>query len=373
MSVETPTHPHMDKSLSPASALQLVSSFFEDEWPKTRVEDVEVRRVTGGNSSFLQLVSRKSLAVQEPAAVLVRHYSTPSLPDPNRMTEAEETLIFAEMGSRGWAPKLYGIFPGGRVEEFIDAHILRPEESMQPDIRHDLGRSYARVHSLRLPFRRNKIDCVIEDMVKTLNEIAASKEERVEQLRGVGTADAIELSDIVFATDWGQELLWIQRMFVEHKCKRTMILLDTNFSNVLVKEFESECKVMLIDYEGAKYGFRGIDIGGHFTGRIFQWNDTENRLTGLDYPDLKERQSFCQSYLKGMEEEGQELGPEDTIDHLMLEADVGQLFFALWVTFMLVKYLHAFVSRPHIMSAFKHCVLLYHERKQLFLSEQRDR
>ena len=161
--METP-----DASLSPEKAFQLVSQFFDEEWPLlTNAQDLQISRLTGGSSSDVYVVRRSTPSVREPASVVLRFYSTKYNDSPLWRTDAEEVLFFAEMARRGWGPKLHGVFAGGRVEEFVVSHTLTPEECMQTDISKDLAQAFARVHSLTpgLPFRRNKLDLMLQDMI----------------------------------------------------------------------------------------------------------------------------------------------------------------------------------------------------------------
>lgn len=103
-----------------------------------------MRQVTGGFVNTLHLLSRSNVAKDEPASVLIRHFGqTIAIEDPppgtTTLSATEQAVVYYEMGRRGWGPKLYGIFPGGRLEEYIDAHPLTAAESMEPKIRQDIA------------------------------------------------------------------------------------------------------------------------------------------------------------------------------------------------------------------------------------------
>lgn len=67
---------------------------------------------------------------------------------------------------------------------------------------------------------------------------------------------------------------------------------DANYLNILIKNFLSECKAVLVDYETVSYSYRGSDIGSHFTERMYCYNQPDNQLTGYDAPSDKEQRAI---------------------------------------------------------------------------------
>ena len=64
----------------------------------------------------------ENLAGGDPEKVLLRFYGGNLIDetDPGRaLPKASEVLIYCKMGELGLGPKIFGIFEGGRVEEFI--------------------------------------------------------------------------------------------------------------------------------------------------------------------------------------------------------------------------------------------------------------
>lgn len=323
-----------EKRITVRQALELVSPFFEAEWPFTEERDVTMREVTGGFVNSLHLLSRSNVAKDEAPSVLIRHFGRKSgIEEPRgsstTLSAAEQAVVYYEMGRRGWGPKLYGTFPGGRLEEFIDAHPLTAEESMEPKIRQDIARSYARLHSLQLPLRKQNYRLA----VSTLKRHVVNKNTLAEGF-SKGGQEARDFAEVVRATDWSHELDWVSSLFIKHECKTTIAIGDANYLNILVKNYESDCRVALIDYETATYSYRGIDIGGHFSERMYCWNDPTSNLTGHPAADHEEQRSFCTSYRQEMQALGQELTANDTVDHLLMEARVGRMYQLLFSVLM---------------------------------------
>lgn len=317
-----------DRVLTVSEALQIISPFFVSEWPNTSEKDVSIEQISGGFVNTLHLVSRSSIAQSEPCSVVVRHFGQTSENDePSSgsatLSATEQALICYEMGRKGWGPKLYGTFQGGRVEEFIDSHTLTAAESMDSVIRKDIARSYARLHSLVLPFRKSSHEHATSRMTESLTK----KDVLIEGLLQTDDGqEAKDLAGMISSSDWAAELDWVSSLFTRHECKMATVVGDNNYLNVLVRNCDSECQVMLVDYETATYNYRGIDIGGHFLERQYCWSSSTSNVTGFPPPDIDEQRSFCRSYLE--EEQGlvAYLTAADTVEHLLIESHIGQLY-----------------------------------------------
>ena len=62
-----------------------------------------------------------------------------------------ETVVFTMLSERNLGPRLFGAFPGGRVEEFIPGHPLTSIEMRSPECSPCVARNLALVHSLEVP------------------------------------------------------------------------------------------------------------------------------------------------------------------------------------------------------------------------------
>lgn len=355
--------------LSTQDALKLVSSFLGKEWAQTDISAVRIRTITGGLINTLQLIERSTVAVLEPPAVLIRHFGrSGKLEEPTcgslTLSSGQQAVVYSEMARRGWGPKIFGLFHGGRLEEYLDAHTLTAAESLQADIARDVARSYARLHSLRLPLRRDNFEVVIRD----LNEAVQAKSRHVVgTLLEVEDPVATEYAGMFGSLDWSRELRWISELFQRHNCKLTVTHGDANYLNILVKNFESEIRVALIDYETVSYSHRGIDIGGHFHERMYCYDQPDSQLSGFEAPNRDEQTLFCEAYLQEMRDLGDELSEHDTIDHLILEAEIGRLCHILVTNLMCTVYDEVEIE-PLFLSGLLHSMRTYEQLKREFLS-----
>ena len=160
--------------LDTTDALRLVSAFFPTEWATTDPSAVHTKQITGGLINSLQLIWRDTAATTEPTAILIRHFGqSGEIEEPpstsTTLSAAQQAIVHWEMSRRGWGPRIYGFFAGGRLEEYYDdAHTLTSKEAMLPDVRRDVARSYARLHSLRLPLRRDGFPLVLTEFVESV-------------------------------------------------------------------------------------------------------------------------------------------------------------------------------------------------------------
>ncbi|KAM0717098.1 hypothetical protein Q7P37_006950 [Cladosporium fusiforme] len=354
--------------LDSSAALQLVSGFFDKEWPRTDEKDVHTKHITGGFMNTLQLIWRDNAAITEPAAVLIRHFGQSGKieePPSSHLTlsAAQQAIVYWEMSRRGWGPRVYGFFAGGRLEEYIDSHTLTAAECTQDAIRRDVARSYARLHSLRLPLRKDNFHLIVREMCR---DVQRKHDEIGQALLAANTATAQEYLTVFQEFDWVQEMEWVAELFKKHNCKTTITQGDTNHLNVLVKNFESDCRIVLIDYETVTYSYRGFDLGGHFTERMYCHSQPGNRLTGHAAPDSEEQRSFCEAYLQEMRDLGEELTGFDTVEHLVLEASIGRLFQILFTNLICFLF-EGFAEDVHLLDSLVHTMQVYGQLKREFV------
>ncbi|TLD05691.1 kinase-like domain-containing protein [Venturia nashicola] len=321
-------------------ALRLVSSFFPTEWAITDIDAVHAKEITGGFMNSLQLIWRDTAPVSEPGAILIRHFgksgSIEEPPSTNMtLSAAQQAVVYWKMSRRGWGPKIYGCFPGGRLEEyFVDSHTLTAAECLQPDIRSQVAKSYARLHSLQLPLRRDSGRLLLQQFIESVQK---KREGILPQLQAVDDPRGVSYAKIFERTDWIAELKWVADLFVKHSCKITAIHGDTNHLNVLVKASTASTtteRIVLIDYETVAYNYRGFDLGGHFAERMYCYKQPSTQLSGAALPDEEEMKAFCREYLDELRALGLGLDEIDTVEHLMLEARIGRLYHYLFVNMM---------------------------------------
>ena len=350
---------------------------FLPAWKELEAGDISVSSFSGGYVNTLWLVSLPEDSVITPRTVLYRVYGGNYLPRDLLenwsclLTEEEEVLIAYEHGKRGWGPKIFGIFPGGRIEEFIPSHTLTCLESENLDIATDIARAYARFHSMDLPLEKNRL----KRLGRSFNHDKLTYFKDFDpDFPFESPTDLNEL--LAFPLD--HELKWVHFVAEQITCKKALLTLDTNFSNILIREDNEpkKLKAVLVDYEVAVYGNRGVDIGGHFACRFIDRKDEayeEKGLkeSGIQYPKEEFRRMFIRQYLQELETLNPKIFNEDGLDseeHLLMESDLGSLTYALYrlqFTFKICDLLR----HPNIFFLLPLFINFYKEYKKLFIDK----
>lgn len=326
----------------------------------------------------LQLISRTTPSLTEPRELLIRHFGrSGKLAEPPAtnlsLSAAQQAIVYWEMSRRGWGPAVYGFSPGGRLEEwFGEARTLRAEQVEEESVRRAVARAYARLHSLRLPLRRDGCRLIAREFIESVHGKRASL---VRTLRGVGHPVATRYADLFEGVDWKAELEWVVELFEEHDCKVTVTHGDTNYLNVLVKPATATAtgkdennNIILIDYETVSYHYRGFDIGGHFSERMYDYSQPDDQLTGYAVLSVEDQRSFCEAYLQELRDLGEELSEHDTVEHLMLEARIGRLYHALSTNMMCTVFDDVELD-PVFLAALMHMMESYQRLKEEFVRD----
>ena len=317
-------------------AFSTVSKFLTKDWPKTTINDLLVTQLKGGYANTVFIIENRGISsdAREPRKVLIRFLGGAGLlNDKNDFaqhgfvvnTEVGEALIYQHQSMTGNGPKLYGVFPGGRIEEYIPSHTLTHEEASRPEFLKDLARAYARFHQIDLPLEKNLQPQVFLEL-KFNREIVSKLDKKVVDV------------DLLLSTDWNREMKMMKRVVDLIESKDVLLQYDLQFLNILSRDDYPECmkkghdlRVVLIDYELALYGKRLIDLGGHFVCRLLDFKN-ETKISGHEFPGEEERLYFIREYI----EEIKRLKPSDfdpngvdNENHLMMETDIGALYFSL--------------------------------------------
>ncbi|XP_075050414.1 choline kinase alpha-like [Mixophyes fleayi] len=65
--------------------------------------------------------------------------------------------MFAILAERSLGPQLYGVFPRGRLEEYIPSRRLVTSDLSIPDISSEIAVKLARFHMMEMPFNKEPV------------------------------------------------------------------------------------------------------------------------------------------------------------------------------------------------------------------------
>ncbi|XP_022173548.1 choline/ethanolamine kinase [Myzus persicae] len=300
-------------------ATRLCRSYLPGSWKKITSKDISVKRISGGLSNWLyQVTLLKGNA--DPRDVLMRLYGQTHGENAieNIITES---VIFTLLSERGLGPKLHGIFPGGRLEEYIPARSMKSEELSDPKLSLMIAEKMAELHQLNIPINKDSTwlwDTMDRWLQQPIKDVSWSSEN-------------MEL-DQILSTNLCDETRWLKKHLSKLRSPVVFCHNDLQEGNILMKENDPPgCRSLcLIDYEYCAYNYRGFDIANHFVEWTYDYTNpiyphyTVNREL---FPTKDQQIEFLKRYSHCMEnEESIELILNE-VNHFIL---ASHLFWGIW-------------------------------------------
>ncbi|KAG5680935.1 hypothetical protein PVAND_010411 [Polypedilum vanderplanki] len=171
-------------------ATRICREYLSGAWKTISQDEIQVKRMSGGLSNFLYYVSlpnrndfgentnlskrtRKDSyhSSMEPTKVLLRIYGQ-SHGEHALETMLTESVVFALLSERQLGPKLHGIFPGGRIEQYIPARSLTTAELSDSKISAKIAEKMGQIHSLHIPVSK-EADWIFNTINRWLNNVDA--------------------------------------------------------------------------------------------------------------------------------------------------------------------------------------------------------
>ncbi|XP_053957819.1 choline/ethanolamine kinase [Anastrepha ludens] len=307
----------------------------------------------------LSLAARQSTS--EPNEVLLRIYGEVHGEEDDALAGIiTESVVFALLSERNFGPKLYGIFPGGRLEQYLNARALLTQELAVPKISQKIAEKLAEIHTLDIPMSKEPEwlwNC-IERWLKTVNKILARSD----------WGDKAALVNEVKSFDFRKEKAWLQSvinqgnykvMFCHNDMQEGNILHansgsdksngasncsngDTKPLNSLLTCDDADPDLQIIDFEYCAYNYRGFDLANHF----IEWTfDYSNPVAPYfyqykqQYPTKEQRQRFYVAYLRKINENVLGYTPtqaelESVDDEVRVFSMFSHLFWSVWSVVM---------------------------------------
>lgn len=331
---------HRECDFGSQEAVQLIRKFLNRSWTKTPAEDVHVSRVQEGLNNQVYIVSRDikndDVEQEEPNKVIVRKYGgnlVDGMDDFRPNSVEEQVLIFNEASKVGVTPRLFGVFRGGRIEEFIESRHLEWSDMSDRSMRRQVAQTLATYHSLMhlpLPKPSYSFSDVLKDIHRDFIPVRESYLKH--QAFTKYNIDPTTMGNYNFKAD----LDWIECLLNPENHTLVLMHWDTQLMNILVRKEAKpgEMKVMLIDIENTSYNIRGKDLGLLFSQKLL--SDFENG----SFPTEEE----CKAFLQDYQDEASKVIPhfdpngKDSLDHLYFESLIGTLVSALCFVLFVMRY-----------------------------------
>ncbi|KJH44142.1 Choline/ethanolamine kinase [Dictyocaulus viviparus] len=130
-------------------AKELCAQYLGGAWQKISASQFSLTKLSGGLTNLVfrcTLTPEVSLMGTEPRSVILRiQTGTDSL------QLMREIAIFTNLSAHGYGPKLLGIFPGGRIEEYIPSRTLIKEEIYDRRFVPSIASLMAKLNSIEMP------------------------------------------------------------------------------------------------------------------------------------------------------------------------------------------------------------------------------
>ncbi|XP_060892273.1 choline kinase alpha isoform X2 [Labrus mixtus] len=307
--------------------------FLHGAWKSLAEEDFHIAIIRGGLSNKLFLCSLPDsldTVGDEPRSILLRLYGA-ILQGAEAMVL--ESVMFAILAERELGPKLYGIFPQGRLEQYVPSRKLDTCELSDPSISAEVAEKMAKFHAMRMPFNKEP-KWLFGTMDKYLNQVMRLNFTRESQLRRFNRLLSYNLPQEVDMLKCLLESTHSPVVFCHNDCQEGNVLLLRG------RESSDKQKLMLIDFEYSSYNYRGFDIGNHFCEWMYDYTCEEFPFFKVDaqaYPSKAQQLHFIESYLRESDQGFDNLSEEDQMnlkEQLYVEVNrfslASHFFWGLW-------------------------------------------
>ncbi|KAK6334067.1 hypothetical protein TWF696_002569 [Orbilia brochopaga] len=336
MAILTPVPVALPDSKEPTKTMvrDIIATFFTKEWPSVDPESL--------TTSYHATFANGHCPVERPApttgtpteplkAFIKFHKETGADIEVFRHlvpTKQEEALFCYDYGRSGLGAKVYGFFKTedgtlGRIDEFLDARNMEPEDVENAIIRADIAKALAMFHAMETTLVKKPVEPFYEAVMNGLK-----KYHKMDRLKALGKKGGVNVDNLI-DYDFAERVKKVVEKLGSLGGKVGWCIHDVQYMNILVKNDpkEGESKIVLIDFEFVMRNYRAFDIGGHFMQKMFKWFDEESKIADCKKYSEEERRHFCEEYAKQW---NILTGDSDTGEQVFVESEYG---FLLAITF----------------------------------------
>ncbi|KAG8440143.1 hypothetical protein GDO86_006079 [Hymenochirus boettgeri] len=311
-------------------AFTLCREYLRGVWRQIQPHHFRVSVVSGGLSNLLykcSLTDNVETHSTEPRQVLLRLYGA-ILQGVDSLVQ--ESVMFAILAERSLGPHLYGVFPQGRLEQYIPSRRLVTSELSDPDMSSEIAEKLARFHKMEMPFNKEPVWLfrTMEGYMSKISSITFTKDEHVKKFNKLKSLNL-------------EEEMQNLRLLLESTPSPVVFCHnDVQEGNILLLSSNSSFsrdRLMLIDFEYSSYNYRGFDIGNHFCEWVYNYHHDEwpfYKANLCDYPNKDQQHHFFHSYLKELSPELSEGECRVQEEAMILEVNrfalASHFFWGLW-------------------------------------------
>ncbi|KAM9854493.1 choline kinase alpha [Aulostomus maculatus] len=341
-------HPDLDTR---RKAFLWCKEFLHGAWKTLEESDFHITVIRGGLSNKLFLCSLPDsldTVGDEPRSILLRLYGAILQMSCNKGDSQQsnkeshfqgaeamvlESVMFAILAERELGPKLYGIFPQGRLEQYVPSRKLDTCELSDPGLSAEVAQKMAKFHGMRMPFNKEP-KWLFGTMDKYLSQVMKLNFIRESHLRRFNHLLSYNLSQEMDSLKCLLDSSHSPVVFCHNDCQEGNILLLKG------RQSSDKQKLMLIDFEYSSYNYRGFDIGNHFCEWMYDYNCDEFPFFKVNvqaYPSKAQQFHFFESYLRESDQGFDNLSEQDQMklkEELYVEVNrfslASHFFWGLW-------------------------------------------
>ncbi|XP_065341462.1 choline/ethanolamine kinase-like isoform X2 [Cloeon dipterum] len=279
-------------------AFRLCRDYLHGAWKVVAPHEIVLKRISGGLSNWLylcKLPSNRPARNGEPSQVLLRFYGQIH---GEKALEGliTESVIFTLLSERRLGPKLHGVFPGGRLEEFIPARPLHTEELKDPKISVIVAEKMAQIHSMNVPVSKEP-----RWLWDTMNRWMQSIQDEIKDEQNTDPHSSQLLRNIL-AHNLVAELKWLRKFLLKVGSPVVFCHNDLQEGNILLRDDASSPSDSLvpIDFEYCAYNYRAFDLANHFCEWVYDYSNKQSPNffeTRTNYPSTEQQLNFVRAYL----------------------------------------------------------------------------
>ncbi|XP_058423999.1 choline/ethanolamine kinase isoform X4 [Diceros bicornis minor] len=305
-------------------AYQWCREYLGGAWRRARPEELRVDPVSGGLSNLLfrcALPDHLPSVGAEPREVLLRLYGA-ILQGVDSLVL--ESVMFAILAERSLGPQLYGVFPEGRLEQYIPVRAqpgpdlptappspapspfpvsaftsltpgswvqsrpLKTRELREPVLSAAIATKMAQFHGMEMPFTKEPrwLFGTMERYLKQIQDLPPT---------GLPQMNLLEMYSLK------DEIGNLRKLLDSTPSPVVFCHNDIQEGNILLlSEPKDADSLMLVDFEYSSYNYRGFDIGNHFCEWVYDYTHEEwpfYKAQAADYPTRGQQLHFIRHYL----------------------------------------------------------------------------
>lgn len=318
-----------DKVPSKTNVRDIIAKFLKKEWPFVDPETLTMSHNVSFTNAHCPVERPKPATgiATEPLKVFIKfHNNTEVNLEVFRdlaPSKQEEATLCSQYGRTGLGASVHGFFETqdgtiGRIDEFLEARNMEPEDAENAVIRADVAKALATFHVLKVPRQEKTVKSYYDAVIGGLQ-----KYHRMDKLKVLGKQGGVNVDKLV-DYDFGTRLKKVVNKLEFLGGKPAWCIHDVQFMNTMVKNdpTEGESTVALIDFEFVMRNYRAFDLGGHFMQKMFKWFDEESKIARCRKYTEKEKKHFCEEYAAQW---NALTGDSDAGDQVFLESEYGYM------------------------------------------------